>query len=93
VPGNHDHDETLALPWFSPPRQIAEVTIEGRRIVLCHYAMRTWPAQHKGALQRYGHSHGKLPGTPQSTDVGVDCWGFQPIRLDQIRARLRKERP
>jgi hypothetical protein len=45
VPGNHDHDETRALPWFSPPRQIAEVTIEGRRIVLCHYAMRTWSGQ------------------------------------------------
>jgi calcineurin-like phosphoesterase family protein len=91
VPGNHDHDETFALPRSSPPRQIAEVTVEGRRIVLCHYAMRTWPGQHKGALHLYGHSHGKLPGTPQSTDVGVDCWGFQPIRLDQIRARLRKE--
>jgi len=74
-------------------RYSGEVTIEGRRIVLCHYAMRAWPGQHKGALQLYGHSHGKLPGTPQSTDVGVDCWGFQPIRLDHIRVRLRQGRP
>jgi calcineurin-like phosphoesterase family protein len=92
VPGNHDYDEALALPWSSQTRQIVEVSIDGQRVVLCHYAMRTWQGQHRGALHLYGHSHGTLPGTEQSTDVGVDCWGFQPVGLKQIRVRLREAR-
>lgn len=89
VVGNHDHDGTLRLPWASPPQQIAEVIASGERVVLCHYAMRTWPGQHKGALHLHGHSHGKLAGTDQSTDVGVGRWEFTPIDLDQIIRRLQ----
>ncbi|MCK9910489.1 hypothetical protein MXD81_15190, partial [Microbacteriaceae bacterium K1510] len=73
VIGNHDHDSTLRLSWSSPPKQIVEATIDGLRLVMCHYALRTWLGHHKGALHLYGHSHGKLAGTAQSTDVGVDC--------------------
>ena len=29
-----------------------------------------------------------LPGTAASTDVGVDCFGFRPVTLDEIRIRL-----
>lgn len=36
----------------------------------------------------FGHSHGTLPGTAASTDVGVDCFGFRPVTIDEIRTRL-----
>jgi calcineurin-like phosphoesterase family protein len=36
----------------------------------------------------YGHSHGRLPGTRTSLDVGVDCWSYLPVTLDEIRDRL-----
>ena len=58
------------------------------RVVLLHYAMKVWPRSHRGALHFYGHSHGTLPGDSQSVDVGVDCWDFRPVRLDEIRRRL-----
>lgn len=87
VPGNHDHEDTFALGWksISP---LVEVVVDKTRIVMCHYSLRTWPGQRKGAIQLYGHSHGRLLGTSQSTDVGVDVWGYCPVDLRQIRQRL-----
>ncbi|GJD90610.1 hypothetical protein BHAOGJBA_4152 [Methylobacterium hispanicum] len=55
---------------------------------LSHYAHRVWPRMHYGDLHLYGHSHGSLPGTDASTDVGVDCFGFRPVTLDDVRVRL-----
>ena len=87
VPGNHDGSDTLALGWksISP---LAEVVVDKTRVIMCHYALRTWPGQRKGAINLYGHSHGRLPGTSQSADVGVDVWGYVPVDLRQIRQRL-----
>ena len=85
--GNHDDKHTLALPWESV-RDIAYASIDSQNVVLCHYAMRTWPRIRKGALMLYGHSHGRLPGNVQSCDVGVDCMGFSPVRLKTIKEHL-----
>jgi calcineurin-like phosphoesterase family protein len=57
-------------------------------LVLCHYALRVWDRSHHGAIHLYGHSHGNLPGDSQSCDVGVDCWDFYPVNLDEILERL-----
>lgn len=80
VVGNHDqrndgrlHPELAALPWYLPPRDILEVRDQAKRVILSHYAMRTWPASHHGSVHFYGHSHGRLPGHGFSRDVGVDC--------------------
>jgi calcineurin-like phosphoesterase family protein len=67
---------------------MAEVKVDGIRIVMLHYSMRVWPASHYGALHFYGHSHGNLLGDRQSLDVGVDCWDFRPVRLEEIQQRL-----
>ena len=87
ITGNHDDRETLELGWTKVDKLLG-VKVDGSLIVLCHYAMRTWPKSHHGALHLYGHSHGQLPGTAQSCDVGVDCWHYRPVSLDQIRLRL-----
>jgi calcineurin-like phosphoesterase family protein len=87
IKGNHDDKHTLALGWESV-RDIAYTSIDSQLVVLCHYAMRTWPRIRKGALMLYGHSHGRLPGNVQSCDVGVDVMGFSPVRLNAIKAHL-----
>jgi calcineurin-like phosphoesterase family protein len=87
VPGNHDGPETLKLAWASVG-QIREIKVEGQRLVLCHFALRTWPGVHRGALHLFGHSHGSLPGNAQCADVGVDCWSFRPVTLPTIRMAL-----
>lgn len=91
--GNHDDGATKKLPWAGPPQQMTEITVEGQRLFLCHYAMRTWRGQHRGVVQLYGHSHGRLPGTSLSTDVGIDCWGYCPVTIQQIQQRLVAQPP
>ena len=87
IRGNHDKSWVDSLVWASV-NDIAQVSEEGTRIVLCHYAMRVWPGDRRGAVMLYGHSHGRLSGNSQSLDVGVDCWGFTPESWSQIRDRL-----
>ncbi|MCW2079657.1 UNVERIFIED_ORG: calcineurin-like phosphoesterase family protein [Bradyrhizobium japonicum] len=87
IKGNHDDAATLALPWESV-RDIAYASIDSQNVVLCHYAMRTWPRIRKGALMLYGHSHGRLAGNIQSCDIGVDVLGFAPVRLNTIKSYL-----
>lgn len=85
--GNHDAARTTSLPWYSQ-QQMAAPVVEGVRIVLCHYALRTWEGLHRGAIHAYGHSHGSLPGTARSLDVGVDDWGFRVVTMSEILDRL-----
>lgn len=66
-----------------------QVAREPHLIVLCHYAMRTWPRSHHGSWHLHGHSHGTLPSSPGTLDVGVDCHDYWPISLDEVAGRLR----
>ncbi|MFT8246484.1 metallophosphoesterase family protein [Roseomonas sp. BN140053] len=86
--GNHDNSEARTDPGWASSQAMAEIKVDGQRIVLLHYALRVWPRSHHGALHLYGHSHGNLPGDRQSLDVGVDCWDYRPVSLTKIRARL-----
>tara|TARA_R110002124_G_scaffold133942_2_gene296444 strand:- start:5153 stop:5380 length:228 start_codon:yes stop_codon:yes gene_type:complete len=42
----------------------------------------------RGAIQLFGHSHGRMPGTRQCIDVGVDVMGYVPVTLPEIKSRL-----
>ncbi|WP_256805790.1 metallophosphoesterase [Bradyrhizobium sp. Bra64] len=88
VIGNHDGPETQALPW-AHVKDIAYVSVESTKLVLCHYPMLSWPGSRKPTtLQLYGHHHGKIPGNQQSCDIGVDVFGPAPLRLNQIKAYM-----
>ena len=88
IRGNHDETRFATLEGWEEVHDLLPTTVEGQRLVLCHYALRAWPGQHRGAWMLYGHSHGRLPGTRTSLDVGVDCWGYVPVSLAEIRQRL-----
>lgn len=88
VKGNHDFKgPTLQLPWASV-HELTETTVDGQVLVLCHYALRTWRNIRRGAIHLFGHSHGNMPGSRQSMDVGVDSTGYAPVTLPQIRSML-----
>ncbi len=65
-----------------------QVVIENQRIVLAHYAQRTWQGAFRGAWHLYGHSHGNLPPFRKSIDVGVDAWDFRPASFEELQARM-----
>jgi len=87
--GNHDHSNRVkkAVGWNTVDGLLT-ITVDETPIVLCHYGLRVWNRSHYGALHFYGHSHGSLPGDNQSCDVGVDCWGYAPVSLEEIKERL-----
>jgi calcineurin-like phosphoesterase family protein len=65
-----------------------QIGVENQRIVLSHYAQRTWQGAFRGAWHLYGHSHGNLPPFRKSMDVGVDAWDFRPVSFEQIQDRM-----
>jgi len=89
VPGSHDYwlkkmdlnkfkEELEILP------QLYSTKILGKRIVMCHYPMASWEASFYGSIHCHGHSHGKIPQTPNRFDVGVDCNNFYPFNLERL---------
>ena len=92
IMGSHDK-------WLEPYAKTVPYLIEKmfkspnneKYIVLCHYAMLTWPRSHHGSLQLFGHSHGRLDNLlprpydkHSQMDVGVDTNQFCPYSLDDI---------
>lgn len=88
--GNHDSEEVRGLDVWASSQQMAEIAVDGTRLVLMHYAMKVWPGDRRGAIHLYGHSHARLLGDSQSCDVGVDVpfVGFGPVSLKEIQRHL-----
>jgi calcineurin-like phosphoesterase family protein len=87
VGGNNDPPAIRALSGWASVQDYAELELDGRRLVLCHYPLRAWKGQHRGTLQLHGHSHGRLKPLPRQIDVGVDAQGFRPVALEALPAR------
>ena len=91
--GNNDGPDTVEQPGWASVQHYAEVTVEGKRLVLCHYAFRTWNKMGQGVINLHGHSHGRLKPAPRQYDVGVDVWDFRPVTLATILGRRRRSVP
>ena len=89
IRGNNDPDAVAAAPIWASSRDYAELEVDGTRLVLCHYAFRSWNGQHRGAVNLHGHSHGRLKPLPRQFDVGVDPRGFVPVTLAELLPRAR----
>jgi calcineurin-like phosphoesterase family protein len=90
VAGNNDPPALRAMPGWASVQDYAELELDGRRLVLCHYPLRAWNGQHRGALQLHGHSHGRLKPMPRQVDVGVDAQAFRPVALAELAARRQR---
>lgn len=90
--GNNDGPDTRAAPDWAWIGHYAETTVDGRALVLCHYAFRTWNGIGRGALNLHGHSHGQLKPIPRQYDVGADAQDFRPVTLDEILVSRRRGR-
>lgn len=91
VAGNHDHKvRRAASGLFASIHDIAEIKIDHRTVVLCHYPMREWPKAWQGSWHLYGHVHGRLDHQPfgYSLDVGVDTNDYRPYTVAEIAARF-----
>ncbi len=84
IGGNNDPPAIRALSGWASVRDYAEIEVDGRSLVLCHYPLRAWNGQHRGSLQLHGHSHGRLKPLPRQFDVGVDARELRPVTLAEL---------
>lgn len=92
--GNHDDPDLRKDPApFASVNDLLTVKVNGKKITLCHYAMRVWPNSHRGTWHLYGHSHGTLPddATSRSFDIGVDCHNYKPLSFEEVEALIEKK--
>ena len=75
VSGNHD--KGLDERYFDTTFQsYAEIKIDDKDIVLCHYPIYEWNKMHHGSYHLFGHVHGKpTPVVGRLMDVGWDVKG------------------
>lgn len=96
ITGNHDREDVIRSRHWQAVYPMHEIKVKlhpddvhAQRIVLCHYALRTWNQMHRGAWMLHGHSHGNLVDiSGKSMDVGVDCHNYSPLSLTDIAAYM-----
>lgn len=94
--GNHDkylRKSKIFLEYWAWAKDHAEIKIGDQKIVLNHYAFRTWNQMHRGSYNFHGHSHGSLPELDylRQCDVGVDCWNYTPVNYDELKLKMDKK--
>ncbi len=87
VRGNHDKKRTTDLARHAQ-HDLATPKLDGGRWVFSHSPLRAWVGAFRGSRHCLAHTHGLLPDTAQSCDVGVDRWGYRPASLEEIRGRM-----
>lgn len=92
IAGNNDGAATREAAGWASVAEFAEIVVDDTPLTLCHYALRVWHGQAKGAWNLHGHSHGRLRPLTRQADVGVDARDFRPVTLAEIRA-ARARRP
>lgn len=66
-------------------RTSLNIKVNGQKIVLFHYGLRSWDSAFRGAWHLYGHSHSNLPSLHKSMDVGVDTNNFYPYEFTDLQ--------
>ncbi|WP_064713489.1 metallophosphoesterase family protein [Rhizobium bangladeshense] len=92
IVGNNDPETTTGSKGWESVQHYAEIREDGRHLILCHYAFRTWNQMGKGSINLHGHSHGRLKPVPRQVDVGVDAQELRPVNLAQILNSRKKSK-
>lgn len=91
IEGNHDSEAKKYIKCFSGWSQIKEIKLCGRKIVLCHFPLRSWNGCNSGSALFFGHCHGRMNTFNLSFDVGVDVPqnNYAPICIDEMLRRIK----
>ena len=88
--GNNDDAATISAAGWASVQHYAEISVDGKLLILCHYPFRTWNQMGKKSINLHGHSHGKLTPMTRQYDVGVDPQNLRPQPLEAIIQRPRR---
>lgn len=94
IEGNHDNKTVRdCADCFASIDLMKMISVEGQKILLCHYPMREWDKAWRGAWHLFGHVHGRLDNEPysKSMDVGVDSNAYKPLSFEQVRTHMESQ--
>ena len=101
IVGNHEGaalQNRKKFQWVKEYYELKIVDPDGQggyqRIMLFHYAMRTWRGEGRGNWHLYGHSHGNLPDLEDKLafDIGVDSHDFYPLSYEEVKAIMKTKK-
>lgn len=92
VPGNHD-DGIVRKIRNNPIKgvtvlpQYKEISVEGQRIILCHFPIWEWNMMSNGAWHLHGHLHARPTGIPGKIfDVSGDGNRMVPYSFEDLKS-------
>lgn len=92
IKGNHDHAETLALPWKAVHTDLM-VRHGGKTIHVFHYPMADWNLRFRGGLHFHGHTHGGLNEHKNNRiDISAENMEYRPWDADDLITRVEREK-
>lgn len=101
IVGNHESAALQNKGKFKWVKEYHELKVKDslckngvQRIILFHYAMRTWRGEGRGNWHLYGHSHGNLPDLEDKLafDIGVDNHDFYPLSYEEVKAIMQTKK-
>ena len=85
IQGGHDWKLGSTLVGWASIRDLVTLRKPGQTIVvLCHYPLLSWWNMRRGSVMLHGHCHGTVKRERSRVDVGVDSWGFKPVKLEEV---------
>lgn len=99
IKGNHDRIGGKVKACFESIADYAEIRIDDKKLVLCHYPIHMYNGQHQGAIMLYGHVHNSaedaltqnikdrlhnIIGSAIMYNVGCMHWDYEPVSLSEI---------
>lgn len=92
IVGNHDSPRVKNWHGWESVDDMKTVQDGDHTIVLCHYPILSWDGMFRGVLHFHGHCHGTLRkeflDDRKFCDVGVDCWDYEPVTVDEVLQRM-----
>lgn len=84
--GNHDNPKSYTSPKLQWIKHYAEIKLDSKNIVLCHYPLLSWNKQHYGSINIYGHIHSKHPPFSQQNQYNacVEINNYTPVSFDVL---------
>jgi len=91
IPGNHDKAALKIPNHFASINPLLNIQINKQFLTLCHYPMRSWLRCGRKSFHLHGHWHTQdhteyrtRIGNYRMLDVGVDGWGYRPVRYETV---------